>query len=349
MRCHSRGGGRSVDRGTCGAGIEPRKQERNGVPTESINPGGNIWRIVSVRVARTPRGQRPRSRTGAPCTGPGRALVWLREGPEAASESSRTQADEERAREVRQPRSTGEALEQSRETGGGGGGGKGAGQRELAGRQRVPDAGPGKRVICSRAGTSGRREGPAAAVHGALSPCLRGRASARGLPRTQARRLGGSRRRDVAALRGGTGGQPSGSLGTAEEWSVSGEAGSEGIHHQGGWAAEAAGCAGAGRQAGPAGDRRCVERDLRMRLRGLLVRVPAGAQRASGAGCSGGGDPDEGGELGTRRRHPVVLRYPRPRMVGEVSRAPCGGPARGAVGQEVACRGRAGRRRVEAE
>ena len=54
-------------------------------------------------------------------------------------------------------------------------------------------------------------------------------------------------------------------------------------------------------------------------------------------------DPDEEGELGARRRHPWVLRYHRPRMAGEVHRAPDRGPARRAAHPEMVERRRAGR------
>ena len=41
---------------------------------------------------------------------------------------------------------------------------------------------------------------------------------------------------------------------------------------------------------------------------GFLLRVPAGARAASGAGCAGGRDRAEEGELGARRGHPRFLR-----------------------------------------
>src|SRR5437667_10370885 len=73
-----------------------------------------------------------------------------------------------------------------------------------------------------------------------------------------------------------------------------------------------------------------------------FVRVPAGAQSAPGGGCADGWDHDEEGELGARRRYPWVLRHPRPRVAGEVRRAPRGGPARRATHPEMAERRRAG-------
>ena len=75
---------------------------------------------------------------------------------QAASGSPRTHADDERAQEVGQFRSTGEVSEQSRPRGGGGGdGGKGTGQGERAPAKRVPDTGPAGRAQCAGAGTSG--------------------------------------------------------------------------------------------------------------------------------------------------------------------------------------------------
>ena len=121
---------------------------------------GHTGRVDIARRDGTPRGQRPRARTEAPRTGTGRSRVCLRrEGPQAASGSPRTHADDERTWEVGRLRSTGEAAEQSRGTGGGGGGGKGAGQGELARAQRAPDTEPGRRAQRARAGTSSSREG----------------------------------------------------------------------------------------------------------------------------------------------------------------------------------------------
>ena len=98
--------------------------------------------------------------------------------------------------------------------------------------------------------------------------------------------------------------QPPGPLRAAEARSVPSEAGSEGVHPEGGRAAAAARRSRAGRQDRPARRRRGAERDLRGGLPRLLVRLPTGAQPASGAGCARGRDPDEEGELGARRRHP---------------------------------------------
>src|SRR5207253_5966759 len=136
MRARPQGRGRSVGRGTCRLGIEPRNLlprcasgGYSGVPTRWIDAEGHTGGAVSARRPGTPRGRRPHACTDAPRTGTGRSRVCrrLRE-PQAASGSPRTYADDGRTREVGQPRSTREATEQRRGTGGGGGGGKGAGQ-----------------------------------------------------------------------------------------------------------------------------------------------------------------------------------------------------------------------------
>src|SRR5438132_13754982 len=64
-----------------------------------------------------------------------------------------------------------------------------------------------------------------------------------------------------------------------------------------------------GRQDRAEGDGGSVERDLRGRFPGPVVRLPARTQRAQRAGCGDGGDPGAEGELGARRRHSEVLRY----------------------------------------
>src|SRR6059036_1814655 len=149
-------------------------------------------------------------------------------------------------------------------------------------------------------------------------------------------------KRDVAALRQEPGSESPGSRGTAPARGVPGEAGPESIHPEGRRAAAAARRSRAGRQTRPARGRRGPECDLRGRLPRVLVRVPAGAQSAPGVGCADGRDHDEEGELGARRRYPWVLRHPRPRVAGEVRRAPRGGPARRAAHPEMAERRRAG-------
>ena len=91
------------------------------------------------------------------------------------------------------------------------------------------------------------------------------RPSARGLPRPEARRRGGHRRRDVAALRRGVGGQPPRPGGPHQAGRVPGEPGSSGVHPEGGRAAAAARRSHAGRQNRPACRRRGTERHLRSR------------------------------------------------------------------------------------
>src|SRR5258708_25080928 len=61
---------------------------------------------------------------------------------DSAAGSPRTHAADERAWEVRQPRSTEEGPEQSQEAGGGGAGGKAAGQAEIVTGHHAPDTGP---------------------------------------------------------------------------------------------------------------------------------------------------------------------------------------------------------------
>ena len=66
-----------------------------------------------------------------------------------------------------------------------------------------------------------------------------------------------------------------------------------GVHPEGGRAAAAARHRHAGGQDRPAGRRRGAERHLRGGLPGFLLRVPARAQPAPGAGCAGGRDLPE--------------------------------------------------------
>src|SRR4029078_2098464 len=111
----------------------PRASGPSGVPTPLAKAEGHILRTV-MRGAQGPRAvRRPHACTEPTCTGTGRSHVCLpREGGQAASGSPRTHADDERTREVGQPRTTWEAAEQGQGTGRGGGGGKGAGQGEEA-------------------------------------------------------------------------------------------------------------------------------------------------------------------------------------------------------------------------
>src|SRR5947207_521505 len=71
----------------------------------------------------------------------------------------RTEADDERTREVGQIHSIGEVLEPSQTDGGGGDGGKGSGQGEPAPAKRVPDTEPGRRAERTGARTRKGRRG----------------------------------------------------------------------------------------------------------------------------------------------------------------------------------------------
>ena len=120
----------------------------------------------------------------------------------AASRSLKTHGDDGRAREVGPLRSTAEAAEQCRGTGGGG-------------RERGGSGPRGTRPSATRSGLRagavalgglervrrGSKEGPETAVHGADASRIRHRTAARGVLRGKAGRGGGHRRRDVAALR----------------------------------------------------------------------------------------------------------------------------------------------------
>ncbi len=88
---------------------------------------------------------------------------------------------------------------------------------------------------------------------------------------------------------------------------------------------------------------RCSTRFYEVDFLGFSYGFRPGRSPAQGAGCVGGGDSTPQSELGTRRGHPWVLRHHRPRMAGEVRRAPCAGPTRGTPPQEVAQRGGPGR------
>ena len=195
---------------------------------------GHAAGVDIARRWRTPRGQRPRARTETLCAGTGRSCAYPRRmAPRVVSGSPRANADDERAQEVGQTRSTREAPEQSRATGGGGSGGKGSGQRELGRAKRASDTAPIQRAQCARASTSSSKKGKESAVHGAPASHLRPEHAARGLLRPEEGSRPRRGRRDVAALRAGTGGKSSGSVGKAGTRSVPGETGSTGVHPQG--------------------------------------------------------------------------------------------------------------------
>src|SRR5947209_733628 len=110
---------------------------------------------------RNPARSKTLARKDALCTGTGRSRVRPRSRRNrAVSGSLRTEADDERTREVGQVHSTGEVLEQSQTDGGGGDGGKGPGQREPAPAKRVPDTEPGRRAKRAGARTRKGRRGP---------------------------------------------------------------------------------------------------------------------------------------------------------------------------------------------
>src|SRR5712692_9575057 len=75
---------------------------------------------------------------------------------------------------------------------------------------------------------------------------------------------------------------------------------------------------------------------------GFFVRVSAGAQPASSAGCAVYGTADEKSELGARSGHQRLFRWDFPRMAGEVHRASGCRPARRAADPEMAESRRAG-------
>src|SRR6266478_8778441 len=114
--------------------------------------------VLKVDIARCqgiPRGHRPRARTEAPRMGTGRSRVHPRRNLSGdASGSLRTQADDERTREVGQICNTCEVSEQSWATSDGGDGGKRSDQREPATAKRVPDTEPDGHAQCAGAGTS---------------------------------------------------------------------------------------------------------------------------------------------------------------------------------------------------
>src|SRR5258707_14836898 len=121
-----------------GRAIEPRKfitsgRRRSGY-VRKATPGAP----KNARRSGVPRGRRPwhvGTRYAREPGDPGFAR-----GAEArdASGSLRTEADDERTREVGQAHSTGEVPEPNRKTGGGGDGGKGPGQRGPATAKRGP-------------------------------------------------------------------------------------------------------------------------------------------------------------------------------------------------------------------
>ena len=77
---HPRGCGRSVDRGTCGLGIEPRKNMHS--RRRPCATMGKATRTDASRRVSAPalRGRRPQARMETPCAEPGRSCVWPHQG-----------------------------------------------------------------------------------------------------------------------------------------------------------------------------------------------------------------------------------------------------------------------------
>src|SRR5215469_5311435 len=111
----------------------PRKRQVLRGADVVVVDGRHTWDTANARWTRTPRGQRPRACTQAPCAGTGRSHACLQSRElQDVSGSRRTHADDEQTWEVGRLHSTDEVAEQSRGTGSGGNGGKGAGQGKLA-------------------------------------------------------------------------------------------------------------------------------------------------------------------------------------------------------------------------
>ena len=281
---------------------------------DAVETGGRPHRSRRYRETRvrTPRGLRPRARTEAPRTGTGRS-----HDPPAAGGSRRPHREVQGRTPVmngrgksdgpivpgKLPNKAGQPAAEAVE---GRGPAKGNPPERNALRTQSRAGAPSALERVRQAAGKDRRQRFTALLHHVYD-VERLRAAYHALKRTR----GGRRRwRDVAALRGGPGGQPPGPVRQAEARSVPGEAGSSGVHPEGGRAATAARGSRAGGQDRPARRRRGVGRHLRNGLPRFLVRVPAAAQRASSAGCADGGDHDEEGELGARCRHPCSFSTP---------------------------------------
>ena len=146
------GGRRSVDRGTHGLGIEPRKQAVRGADAvilmrKATRPEGDIA---------SPRAVPARSKTRSTCGTFSRENREIPRPPAADGAAGRAGKADGRtpamhgAGEVGQARSTDEAAEQRRATGRGGGGGKGPGQGKRGRAKRAPDTEPDQRAKCAR-------------------------------------------------------------------------------------------------------------------------------------------------------------------------------------------------------
>ena len=290
MRRRPQGRGRSVDRGTCRPGIEPRNHANTpGCRRRGVSGRPHRGASLSRDATRTLRGRRPRHARKHLAREPGDPVVCLRQTePQAASGSLRTHADDERPREVGQLRSTDEARRTTprnrrrrrwRE------GGWPRGTRSSATRpgHRAGTARPARSSGYGKQPRRDRKQRFTALLHHVYD-VERLRAAYFALKRDAA---AGSRRRDVAALRGAAWRRTSRtSSERLQAGSVPGEASAAGVHPEGGRAAAAARRSRAGRQDRPARRRRGAERHLRDGLPRLLVRIPARAQPASRAGCA---------------------------------------------------------------
>ena len=157
MRSRSRGRRRSVDRGTCGPGIEPRKNFLRSA--DAVRRSGRPHRRIDIaRRGGTPRGQRPRARTETPRAGTGRSLCSpAADGARAVSGSPKAYDDDERAQEVGQTRSTGKPPNKAGRPAAEGVEGRGLAKGNPRRAKRAPDSEPDQRAQCARAGTSGSK------------------------------------------------------------------------------------------------------------------------------------------------------------------------------------------------
>src|SRR5216683_1758060 len=121
------GGAEALTGGSTGQDIEPRNTLNSGTPTLWCQAEGNIRHIDNARCVRSPARSQTLSTYGRTSHG-NREIPCSPEEPthSGRSGSLRTEADDERTREVGQARSTGEVPEQGRNSGSGGDGGKGS-------------------------------------------------------------------------------------------------------------------------------------------------------------------------------------------------------------------------------
>jgi hypothetical protein len=136
---------------------------------------------------------------------------------------------------------------------------EGSSHQQNAPRAQHRDGAPSALERVRQAAVRNRKQQFTTLLHHVYNPeCTPG-----GVLRAQARRQPGRGRRDVAALRRGSGGQPPRPLRAPQAGSVPGQAGSQSVHPEGRRAATAARCDRAGGQDCPARDGRRVERHLR--------------------------------------------------------------------------------------